>query len=233
MRSLRCAQGRVAIIPSLTENSPYTVMECAHLRVPLLASRVGGIPELLDSASAERYTFLPEPLMLAQTLADVLLDGIAPAALANDPDETRRMWLQWHERAAEPIVHNSESSRCDNARARKRLLLLTARAIRHPAASDDTLLSILIVVEYTSGDESPDAALKALVKRSHDTVAAQLPGKHQAEISVVLADRSPTSTAARDAVARLQADAVFRAASVQVVSGAPKSRVGKCVASGV
>jgi len=37
--------GRLAVIPSLMENSPYTVLECLGSRIPFLASRVGGIPE--------------------------------------------------------------------------------------------------------------------------------------------------------------------------------------------
>jgi glycosyltransferase involved in cell wall biosynthesis len=92
--------GRVAVIPSLTENSPYTVMECAHLRVPLLASRVGGIPELLDHTSAQLYTFRPEPRDLARVLAKVLLGGITPSALAHAPDATQREWIEFTERAA-------------------------------------------------------------------------------------------------------------------------------------
>jgi glycosyltransferase involved in cell wall biosynthesis len=92
--------GRVAVIPSLTENSPYTVMECAHLRVPLLASRVGGIPELLDHTSAQLYTFRPEPRDLARVLAQVLLGGITPSALAHAPDATQREWIEFTERAA-------------------------------------------------------------------------------------------------------------------------------------
>ncbi|MCP6617946.1 glycosyl transferase family 1, partial [Klebsiella pneumoniae] len=37
----------LVIIPSLVENSPYTVYECLINNVNFLASNVGGIPELI------------------------------------------------------------------------------------------------------------------------------------------------------------------------------------------
>ena len=39
--------GRLAVMPSLVDNSPNTVIECATHGIPFLASRTGGIPELL------------------------------------------------------------------------------------------------------------------------------------------------------------------------------------------
>ena len=38
---------RLAVMPSLVDNSPNTVIECATHGIPFLASRTGGIPELL------------------------------------------------------------------------------------------------------------------------------------------------------------------------------------------
>jgi glycosyltransferase involved in cell wall biosynthesis len=40
------AQGRVAIVPSLAESLPYVVLEAAAARLPVIATRVGGIPEI-------------------------------------------------------------------------------------------------------------------------------------------------------------------------------------------
>ncbi len=50
------AQGdRLAILASLADNSPFTVIECATNGLPFLASRVGGIPELLPDECFQRH----------------------------------------------------------------------------------------------------------------------------------------------------------------------------------
>ena len=42
--------GRLAVISSLSDNFPNTVLECVGAGIPLLASNVGGIPEIIESA---------------------------------------------------------------------------------------------------------------------------------------------------------------------------------------
>ena len=46
--------GRVAVLPSLLENSPYGVLECLALRIPFLCSDVGGVPELIHPGQSIR-----------------------------------------------------------------------------------------------------------------------------------------------------------------------------------
>jgi glycosyltransferase involved in cell wall biosynthesis len=38
--------GRVAVVPSLAESLPYVVMEAAAAGLPVIATKVGGIPEI-------------------------------------------------------------------------------------------------------------------------------------------------------------------------------------------
>ena len=45
--------GRLAVVSSLADNYPNTVLECVGAGVPLLASNVGGIPEIIDPADRE------------------------------------------------------------------------------------------------------------------------------------------------------------------------------------
>ncbi|MGB3336993.1 MAG: glycosyltransferase family 4 protein [Devosia sp.] len=40
------AKGRIAVVPSLAESLPYVVLEAAAARLPVIATRVGGIPEI-------------------------------------------------------------------------------------------------------------------------------------------------------------------------------------------
>lgn len=45
------ARGRIALVPSLAESLPYVVLEAAAARLPVIATRVGGIPEIFGPTS--------------------------------------------------------------------------------------------------------------------------------------------------------------------------------------
>tara|TARA_R110002020_G_scaffold18686_29_gene64930 strand:- start:3654 stop:4784 length:1131 start_codon:yes stop_codon:yes gene_type:complete len=46
------ALGRVAVVPSLAESLPYVVLEAAAARLPVIATRVGGIPEIFGPTAS-------------------------------------------------------------------------------------------------------------------------------------------------------------------------------------
>jgi glycosyltransferase involved in cell wall biosynthesis len=46
------AKGRIAVVPSLAESLPYIVLEAAAARLPVISTRVGGIPEIYGPTSA-------------------------------------------------------------------------------------------------------------------------------------------------------------------------------------
>jgi glycosyltransferase involved in cell wall biosynthesis len=94
-------EGRLAVIPSLVENYPNTVLECLAYGVPLLASRVGSIPEQVHPDDIERVCFDPEPRSLSRRLQDVLRDGHTPARLSFDAEANTRDWVRWHEQLVE------------------------------------------------------------------------------------------------------------------------------------
>lgn len=89
--------GRLAVIPSFIENSPYTVLECLGARIPFLAAAVGGIEELIADENLESTTFPPTVDALANRLVAALRDGIRPAAPAIAFDATEAEWVRWHE----------------------------------------------------------------------------------------------------------------------------------------
>ncbi|MET3925697.1 glycosyltransferase family 4 protein [Devosia sp. 2618] len=45
------ARGRIAVVPSLAESLPYVVLEAAAAQLPVIATRVGGIPEIFGATS--------------------------------------------------------------------------------------------------------------------------------------------------------------------------------------
>ena len=84
--------GRLAVIASLIDNAPYTVQECLARGVPFLASRVGGVPEMVREADAGRVLFDPTPPALAAALARALAEGAAPARPRVDEAANRAAW---------------------------------------------------------------------------------------------------------------------------------------------
>jgi glycosyltransferase involved in cell wall biosynthesis len=87
---------RLAVVPSLGENSPCTVAECAALGIPLLASRVGGTAELLVEEDGAALLFPPEPEALAVCLGRALTSGVRPARPRRAAPEITADWLAWH-----------------------------------------------------------------------------------------------------------------------------------------
>ncbi|WP_181702907.1 glycosyltransferase family 4 protein [Chthonobacter albigriseus] len=50
------SQGRILIVPSYAESMPYVVLEAIAARVPMIATRVGGIPEIFRERSGRLVT---------------------------------------------------------------------------------------------------------------------------------------------------------------------------------
>ncbi len=75
----------LALMPSLEDNSPNTVYECLERGIPFIASRVGGIGELVASEDRVRVLFEPTPEGIAEALRRVLsADALEPARPAFD-----------------------------------------------------------------------------------------------------------------------------------------------------
>ncbi len=75
--------GRILVMPSRAESFPYVVLEACAAGVPLIASRVGGIPEVLDPG-----TLVPpgDVEALTQRIASAMAD---PQAVATSAQGTR------------------------------------------------------------------------------------------------------------------------------------------------
>ena len=73
--------GRVMVVPSRAESLPYVVLEAAAGAVPLIATNVGGIPEIFGPQAA---ALVPpdDAAALAQAIAQALDDRAATAAAA-------------------------------------------------------------------------------------------------------------------------------------------------------
>lgn len=85
--------GRVAVIASLVENSPYTVLECVLKRIPFIAADVGGIAELVHPEDRPRALFQPSPAALAASLQALEGKPYVPPRPAVPAELTRDRWL--------------------------------------------------------------------------------------------------------------------------------------------
>jgi glycosyltransferase involved in cell wall biosynthesis len=88
--------GRLAIVPSMMDNSPLAVHECLLAGIPFLASRVGGIPELVRAEDHPSVLFPPRAAALAGRMEAALRDPVRPARPAFDEGASRDAWLAWH-----------------------------------------------------------------------------------------------------------------------------------------
>ena len=75
------ALGRLLVIPSRAESLPYIVLEAAAAGHPMIATRVGGIPEIFGPDSGE---LLPpgDAAALARAIGDAVRNPAAGAALS-------------------------------------------------------------------------------------------------------------------------------------------------------
>jgi glycosyltransferase involved in cell wall biosynthesis len=63
--------GRVLVVPSRAESMPYVVLEAAGARVPMVATNVGGIPEIFGPF-ADRLGPCDDPADLARRIVAML-----------------------------------------------------------------------------------------------------------------------------------------------------------------
>src|ERR1019366_1533551 len=69
-------EGRMAVIPSLMENSPYTLLECLGNGIACICSDLPGHRELVSPADSDRVCFALKPALLAAMLKDAAINGI-------------------------------------------------------------------------------------------------------------------------------------------------------------
>ena len=95
VRYLRNANA-LAVMPSPFDNSPCTIYEALCFRIPFVASRTGGIPELVAETDHARVLFDYSAVAIAAALRRAISDGIDCAQPALAPGTARRQWLNAH-----------------------------------------------------------------------------------------------------------------------------------------
>jgi glycosyltransferase involved in cell wall biosynthesis len=97
-------EGRVAVISSLLDNSPYTILECLMYKIPFITTNRGGIPELIHKKDRNKVIFDPIPSKLASKLKDALLNGASIPRPSHDIEEIMLTWKTWHHNLANELI---------------------------------------------------------------------------------------------------------------------------------
>jgi GT2 family glycosyltransferase len=107
----------LAVVSSLADNFPNTALECVGAGVPLLASNVGGIPEIIDPADRENVCFEPRPDVLAERIRGALENGAYSARPSASFADTEGKWVRWHSslpnraKSEQPVRKDRQSNR--------------------------------------------------------------------------------------------------------------------------
>ena len=84
----------LAVVPSIIENSPYTVYECLLSGIPVIARDVGGICELYAYENHDTHLFGDNPAELADRIVTALNGYLPPASLSFLPHENCKAWIE-------------------------------------------------------------------------------------------------------------------------------------------
>ncbi|GAA5936629.1 uncharacterized protein JCM15063_001943 [Sporobolomyces koalae] len=92
--------GRLAVLPSLADNSPSTVLECIAFDIRFIASDVGGVPELIHPDSHDQVLFKPLVSSFANKLRSSLANhpetSSAPVRSSPATQTAARDWIDLH-----------------------------------------------------------------------------------------------------------------------------------------
>lgn len=91
------AGGRLAVMPSIIENSSLAVYEAAICRIPFIASDSGGTPELIRHSDRPHVLCPAHPIFLSEKLVEATQLGGYVAAPSFDNAENLEQWSRFHD----------------------------------------------------------------------------------------------------------------------------------------
>ncbi|SPR01929.1 unnamed protein product (mitochondrion) [Plasmodiophora brassicae] len=175
---LRHGSGRLAVMPSFVENSPYAVLECLAMGVPFIASAVGGTPELVDPRDTKSVLFAP---VTAEALANAVGEAVELGAVvarsvvnhtANGAETAELHWrIAQPDRLVPPELPHPIVAVCIVHRNRGTLLQQSIDGVLQQRY-DPMRMDIVIVADGSDDRMSLDA-LDSLELRLRDLVTSQ------------------------------------------------------------
>jgi glycosyltransferase involved in cell wall biosynthesis len=93
---------RVAVMPSLADNSPCVVYECMQQHIPFIATTGSGADELVHAECWPSVMCEPNAVALSERINDVLTNGAANAWPQFEAAENLVTWTAWNQMLADP-----------------------------------------------------------------------------------------------------------------------------------
>jgi glycosyltransferase involved in cell wall biosynthesis len=88
--------GRLAVMPSLADNSPCVIYECIENGIPFVTSSGSGADELVDTELWADIMVEPHAAALSERLSRLLTDGARLGRPRFDPHKNLKAWSDWH-----------------------------------------------------------------------------------------------------------------------------------------
>jgi glycosyltransferase involved in cell wall biosynthesis len=95
-------RGRLAVMPSLADNSPCVLYECMETQIPFVSTLGTGAQELVDPNCWDEVMVQPNVQSLTEKLAQILQHGARLGRPRFDTVENLATWTAWHRFAAGP-----------------------------------------------------------------------------------------------------------------------------------
>jgi glycosyltransferase involved in cell wall biosynthesis len=87
---------KLAVMPSLADNSPCVIHECIEARVPFISTLGSGIQELVHPECWPHVMFEPTAPALAEMLVRIFDEGARFGRPSIDPMQNINAWSAWH-----------------------------------------------------------------------------------------------------------------------------------------
>jgi glycosyltransferase involved in cell wall biosynthesis len=113
---------KLAVMPSLADNSPCVIHECIEAGVPFISTLGSGIEELVDPDCWPDMMVEPTVQALANMLARILDEGAKLGRPSIDPEENIAAWSAWHRHVSRnraKLMASAPASRTNKALAEK------------------------------------------------------------------------------------------------------------------
>lgn len=105
-------RGRLAVMPSLADNSPCVVYECMQQQIPFVATCGSGADELVHADCWPRMMCEPNAISLAERLGAVIADGAEAAWPRFEASENLATWKAWNQMLADPAARAKFLASC-------------------------------------------------------------------------------------------------------------------------
>ena len=92
--------GRLAVLPSLQENSSLAVTECLHTGIPFIATATGGTPELIAPEDHDHALVEPDHIALGERIAELASAPLRVVRPRWDFERSLEVWSSWHAQSA-------------------------------------------------------------------------------------------------------------------------------------